>query len=150
MDDLQQLPKKLGSLSIILYLIRLCLWFNCPVAEVMAQIPWGTCDCTSLPRGSNESDEWPLSDSLRRKHSGVGNLLEIPCPSSNAPSPSSVDPKVNKMCECSCVSRKVCLGGLIPGWGTGMGTGEAIKGQESGLHEDFGHLLASKENYASL
>lgn len=83
-------------------------------------------------------------------HSGVGNLLEIPCPSSSAPSPSSVDPKVNNMCECSCASRKVCLGALIPGWGTGMGTGEAVKGQESGLHEDFGHLLASKENYAWL
>lgn len=65
----------------------------------------------------------------------------------HAPSPSSVNPNINKMCVCSWVPRKVCPGGLLPGWGTGMvptGTGEAVKGQERWLNEDFGHLLASK------
>lgn len=64
---------------------------------------------------------------------------ETPCPSSSAPSPrrwtqkSIGGPNTQKMCECSWVLRKVCVGGLIPGWGTGMapmGTGEAVKGQE--------------------
>lgn len=69
---------------------------------------------------------------LRRQHSGAGSLLEIQCPLSGAPSPSSVDPKVNKSMWMSLDLKEGWSGGLTPGWGTGMvpmGTEEAVKGQ---------------------
>lgn len=126
-----------GSLSIILYLIRLCLWFTCPVAEVMAQIHRGTCACTSLPRARNESDEWPFSDPLRRKHSGDNTReLEVSLKFNALCLVPHLLPqwtqKSIKACECPWTSRKDGQEGLTPGWGTGMvpmGTEEAVKGQ---------------------